>query len=64
MTEDRRFFCYRHLCAVIRIITVGQHLCYRFATIIHIKGNGISCDVSHRDAINKYILHDTATATG
>ena len=48
---------------IVRIVAIGQHLSHRLAPIIHIKGNGIGLDISHRDVVDEDVLDNAATAT-
>ena len=63
IAEDRRFLSHRLLSDVVGIVAIGQHLCHRLTTIIHIERNGIGLDIGHRDVVDKDILYDTATTT-
>ena len=63
ITEDGGFFGDRHLSCVVRIVAIGQHLGHRFASIVHIKGDGIGLDIGHRDVVNKDVFDDTATTS-
>ena len=63
ITEDGGFFGDGHLSCVVRIVAIGQHFGHRFASIVHVKGDGISLDIGHRDIVDKDVFDDTATTS-
>ena len=63
IAEDRCLLRNRHLRRVVGIVTIGQHLGYRLAAIIHIERNGIGLDVCHGDVADEDVLYDTPTTT-
>lgn len=64
VTENGSLLGDGNLRGVVRIVTIGKHLSYRLATIIHIEGDGIGLDVGHCHVVDIDILDDTTTATG
>lgn len=63
IAEDRCLLRNRHLRRVVGIVTIGQHLGYRLAAIIHIESDGIGLNVCHRYVADEDVLYDAATAT-
>ena len=63
IAEDWRLFVDRHLGGIVGIVAVSQHLSHRLAAIVHIEGDGVGLDVSHRDVADEDVLHDAATTT-